>query len=64
LQFIDFSREVFQTEILTIFDITNGGIGYKDILEMDFDMYDEILDKCVQVQKSIKEKMDSGRNWS
>lgn len=64
LGFVDFNRDVFQTEILTIFDITNGGIGYKDLLEMDFDMYDEILDKCVKVQKSIKEKMEHGRNWS
>jgi hypothetical protein len=61
---MDFNKEVFQTEILTIFDITNGGIGYKDLLTMSFDMYDEILDKCVRVQKSIKEKTESGRNWS
>lgn len=46
--------------MIAIFDITNGGVQYKDLLSMSFDQFDSLLDYCIELQKKIKGKMESG----
>lgn len=44
--------------MISIFDITNGGMTYKDLLKLPFDEFDSILDNCLQIQKKIKGGMN------
>ena len=58
IKYLDFNKDIFFNEIISIFDVTNGGIAYSDLLHMPFDDYEKILDKCIQVQKQFKESID------
>jgi len=59
LQFIDFNKKIFHKEIFSIFDITNGGITYDNLLNMNFDDYEEILEETIRIQKEIKNKLEN-----
>lgn len=44
--------------MIAIFDITNGGIQYSDLLKLSFDEFDSLLDYCIDIQKKIKGGMN------
>jgi len=56
IEFIDFNSLAFINESYVISQITNGGFTYRDLREMDFNDYEEI----VKLTKPIAEKMEGG----
>ena len=48
LEYFDYCREVFDEEALFIMAETNSGITRKDLLDMTFTNYEELLDMLVR----------------
>lgn len=53
VEYLDFDHKVLVTEAAFIGILTNGGVGYRDMLGMDFTVYEHLVKK---VPDLIREK--------
>lgn len=54
LEYIDFSKKRYLSEAINISIFTQGGIGLKDIKEMDLDEYNLLLEECSRLKDEIE----------
>jgi len=53
LQYIDFSEDIFIQEAFAVAQLTYGSIGFSELRNMDFKMYQKIIAECVKINKKI-----------
>lgn len=56
IEWLDFDIIMFLNEAYVIMQITNGGFGYTELRNMDFNDYEEVI----KITKPLAEKMSKG----
>jgi len=51
-QYIDFSENIFVQEAIAVAQLTYGSIGFSELKNMDFKMYEKIIEQCVKINKN------------
>jgi len=50
-QYIDFTEDIFIQESFAIMQITEGAIGFLELKNMDFKMYEIVIRECIKINE-------------